>query len=522
MTRAAQGEVFERPQRDGGIGPAEVEPGQGVFQQAEQGVRIQRLVDEADGEVDQPAGVHARQGLAGRDVGDHPPTLQPACHAPAQRQIGGDEGAGLARSFQRLAHHQGEGGGGVLLGPDGDDGQAFQPLGDGIGGLFAEGVGAQGPDHAAPVVGGVGGAQGFVDQPLAGATARFRHRVLRRFEPGPDGLAFRAAVQKSPQGVLRVLFVVADGGPDRRIQFAVEARQDDAAARGGGDGGQHIGGGGGGAGRAGGDHGLGRRPIGPGHGQKAQQAGATPGRIDQSHGFQPLRPGLDGEGEEFGGLPPVLGQILLDESRDPMQVLDLFQLAGVEEAAEGVRHLQRAQGRQAGTEILDDHPRHLEPTGQRGDGRGQVETEFAGREGRFVFFKIAQRPDLRQQDGAAAGLFRQGGGEGPRGPAVGQQDDGVGQGLGRMVAEPVEHAGGEILKEGATRLDRVPARTCRLERIEAGGHVPASLASAASRASGSPTCIQSPSSTQPYSRPAAAERRQKPLSEKGPSGPSAT
>ena len=320
-----------------------------------------------------------------------------------------------------------------------------------------------------------------------------------------------------------MLFVVAQGGPDGRVQIPVEAGQDDATARCGGDSGQHIGGGRGCAGRAGGNDGLGRWPFGPGRGQQAQQAGATPGRIDQPHGRQPFRPGLDGKGEEFGRLAPVFCQIAFDQGGDAMQVLDLLQLAGIEEAAEGIGHFERAQGRKAGPEILDDHSRHLETARQGGDGGRQVETQFTGGEGGLVLFQIAERADLGQQQGSPSGLFRQGGREGAGGAAVRQQDDRVGQGLGRMVAQPVQHPGGEILQERPARLDRIPARGGRFEGIEPNGHAtPASLASAASRACGSPTCIQSPSRTHPYRRPAVADLRQKPLSEKGPSGPSET
>ena len=483
-----------------------------MFEQTQQGVGIRRPVDEADGEVDQPARVHARQRLAGRDVGDHAPALQPGGDAAAEGEVGRDEGAGPARGFERLAHHQGEGGGGVFLGPHSDDRQAFEPFGDRIGGPVPEGVGAQGADDGAPVVGGVGRTQGLVDQPLAGAAARRRPGVFRGLEPRAHGVALGAAVEQPPEGILGVLLVIAEGRPDGRVQLAVEPGQDDAAARRGGHGGEHIGGGGGGAGRAGGDDGLGRWALGPGIGQKAQQPGAAPGRVDHPHGLQPLRPGLDGEGEKFGRLAPVLGQVALDQGRDPVQVRDLLELAGIEEAAEGVGHLQRAQGRQAGAEVLDDHPRHLEATGQGGDGRRQVEAELPGGEGRLVLFEVAEGTDLGQQDRTAAGLFAQGGSEGAGGAAVGQQDDGVGQDFGRTVAQPVQYPGGEILEEGPPGLDGIPARDILFpmvtravgdclrdvgERIEAGAHPPPSFASAWSRACGSPTCIQSPSSTQP-------------------------
>src|SRR5690606_10812576 len=167
--------------------------------------------------------------------------------APAQGQVGGDEGAGLARILQSLAHHQGDGGGGVLLGADGDDRQPLQPLGDRVGGAGGGGPGAQVADGVAPVGGGVGGTQGLVQQALAGAAPDFAGGVFGGLEPGAHGLARRLrSVQQPPQGVLGMLLAVAQSRPDRRVQIPVQTGQDDAAARRSGDGGQNIGGGGGG------------------------------------------------------------------------------------------------------------------------------------------------------------------------------------------------------------------------------------------------------------------------------------
>ena len=164
-----------------------------------------------------------------------------------------------------------------------------------------------------------------------------------------------------------------------------------------------------------------------------------------------------------------------------MQVLDLFQLAGIEETAEGIGHFECPKGRQAGTEILDDHPRHLEAAGQRRDRRWQVQAQFAGRERRLVLFQIAERSDLGQQQRSPPGLFRQGGRKGAGGAPVRQQDHGVGQGLGRMIPQPVEHPGCEILEERPSRLDRIPARPGRLEGVEPGDHRAPTARRAASR-----------------------------------------
>ncbi|MNX41935.1 hypothetical protein D3C86_723490 [compost metagenome] len=317
--------------------------------------------------------------------------------------------------------------------------------------------------------------------------------------------------------------LVVDAVPDAVGQIEVEARQDHHALRRAGHGGQNIGGGGDGARGAGGDHRLLRRARVPGLGQTTQQGGAAPGRVDQTEGLQPLGPGLDGEAEEAGAVLPVSGQILFGQPGDARQVGHFFQLAGIEEAAQGVGHFQRAQGLQARLEFLGDHPRHLEATRQGGDGGRQVQTQFAGGKGRLILLQIAERAHLGQQDGAVAGQTAERRGEGAGGAAVGQQDGGVGQGLGRLIAQPVEHARREVFEEGPPGGHGAPARPGPGERIEAaprhGQPSSFSRASASSRACGSPTCIQSPSSRQPNRRPSAADWRHRGLSEKGPSGP---
>ena len=72
------------------------------------------------------------------------------------------------------------------------------------------------------------------------------------------------------------------------------------------------------------------------------------------------------------------------------------------------------------------------------------------------------------------------------GTAVGQQDDGVGQGLGRVIAQPVQHPGGEVFEEGPPGGHGAPARPGSGERIEAapqhGQFSSFSRASASSRA----------------------------------------
>ncbi|MNK24864.1 hypothetical protein D3C87_431800 [compost metagenome] len=347
------------------------------------------------------------------------------------------------------------------------------------------GVGAQAGDLCAPVVGGLGGAQGLVDQALAGQTARFDAGLDGGLEPGADLIARDlGALQQGLQRGLRML--VVDAVPDAVGQVEVEAGQDDDALGRARHGGQDVGGGGDGAGRTGGDDRLLRRPCVPGLGQAAQQGGASPGGIDLAERGQSPGPGLDREAEEAGAVLPVGGQVLFGQSGDARQVGDFFELAGIEEAAERIGHFEGAQGFQARLELFDDHPRHLETAGQGGDGGGQVQTQFAGGEGRFVLFQIAERADLRQQDGTIAGQLAQGRGEGAGGAAVGQQDGGVGQGLGRLIAQPVEHARREVFEEGPPGGHGAPARPGSSKRIEAaprhGQFSSFSRASASSRA----------------------------------------
>ena len=161
--------------------------------------------------------------------------------------------------LQRLAHHQGDGRGGVLLGPGRDDRQALETEGDGVGGLAGVGgLGAQPGDLGAPVGRGLGRAQGLVDQPLAGQPPRLDGGLGRAAEPGADGGAVDVGAFQQPfEGALRMLFL--DRVPGRGAEVEVESGQDDAALRRPGHGPEHVGGGLDRAGRTGGENGaLGR------------------------------------------------------------------------------------------------------------------------------------------------------------------------------------------------------------------------------------------------------------------------
>ena len=65
-------------------------------------------------------------------------------------------------------------------------------------------------------------------------------------------------------------------------------------------------------------------------------------------------------------------------------------------------------------------------------------------------------------------VAEEGGGEGAGGAAIGQQDEGVRQGLGRRLAQPGQDAGGEVLEKRAVGRDGEPARAGVSEGVESG------------------------------------------------------
>ena len=287
-----------------------------------------------------------------------------------------------------------------------------------------------------------------------------------------------------------------DRCPGRRVQIGVQPGQDDTSHRSLRHRRQH------GrrrldcARRSGRDHGPLRRMAVPSPGQHPQQLRPSPGRIDQPHRLQPLGPGMDRQTQEGRRRLPVLGHVLGGQGGDPFGLDHLLDVAGIQKGSQAVGQLQRPHRRHAGRELLHDHPRHLEPARQGRDGRRQVQTQVARRERRLVLLQIAQRPHLGQQHRPVTGLRGQRRPERPRRAPVGQQEGRVRQGLRRMVPQPVQHTRRQIVEEGPMRGDHEPARRVASKGIE-GGHARPNRTSASSLACGSPTCIQSPSRTQP-------------------------
>ncbi len=250
-------------------------------------------------------------------------------------------------------------------------------------------------------------------------------------------------------------------GPGVVGQLQVQPRQHHCAPGQAGDHRQEVGVGRRGPGRPCGDHGPRGRPRLPGLRQGAQQPGAALGRIDQPELGQPLGPGLHRDGQEVGRHLPVAGQVALHQAGDTVQpplARDLLDLQAVQEARQGVGQLKGARRVQRAAEQVlgaGRQARQLEPAAIGVDGRGQVQGQVARFERRLALVEIAERPNLRQQQGPpAAGRhegFRQGAHAAPRG----QQHHGLGQGL---VRQGVHEPGRQIGQERPMRRDGEPAR----------------------------------------------------------------
>ena len=191
-----------------------------------------------------------------------------------------------------------------------------------------------------------------------------------------------------------MLFGLPQPVPDARVEVEIQARQDHTPHRRLGHGSQHIRRRRCGAGGTGGDDRLGRRPFGPGVGQPPQQGRPPPRRIDEPELGQASRPGIGRQPQEVDRLQPVFGHVSVDQALQPGQILDLFQLAGIEKPPQRLGQVQRPHRTELGP-VTGHQPRQLETAGQGRDGRRQVQTQLSGRERRLVLLQIAQRPNLR-------------------------------------------------------------------------------------------------------------------------------
>ena len=188
----------------------------------------------------------------------------------------------------------------------------------------------------------------------------------------------------------------------------------------------------------------------------------------------------------------MLGQFGVDQSRQAVADPYFFDLQAIEERPQGVSQLQRSRGGgEAARQVIDQlvhQPGEFKAPLQGIDGGGQVQRQIAWLERRLPGFQVAEGPHLRRQDGLSARGLDEGVGQGARAASGRRQDHGVRQRLRTQGRERVKQALGQILCERPVRRNVEPPRTRPVEEV---GH--ASRASAASRAAGSPTCIQKPS-----------------------------
>jgi hypothetical protein len=143
----------------------------------------------------------------------------------------------------------------------------------------------------------------------------------------------------------------------------------------------------------------------------------------------------------------------------PCQVPDLFQLTGIEEAAQRVRQFQRAQRRQ----ILAEDPRRSSAPSRTGGSGGRWPAagrgpSSPGAKGGSSSSRSPSGRTCGSSRGRPPACFDRAAVKARAARPVGQQDDGVGQGLGRVVAQPVQHPRRQILEERPMRLDGIPAR----------------------------------------------------------------
>jgi hypothetical protein len=320
--------------------------------------------------------------------------------------------------------------------------------------------------------------------------------------------------QQLLQRALRMLRL--DLGPGGVGKPLVQAGQHDAALRRGGHRRQQ------GPGRRRGPCGAGghqharRRRFGPAVGQPPQQLHPPFGDVGQAQRGQPPRPGLEHGLQEHAAGLPVLGEIVGGEALEAGGDLNLLDLSGLDQGAQGVGQLQGSRrgqvpaGQQMG--VVGRQPHQLHPPRQGIDGGGQVEGHVAGLEGGLALVEVAQRTHLGRQDGLAAGGGDEGVGQGAGAPPGRRQHQGLGQGLGPQGRQRIVQALGQVPHKGPVRGDGEPAGRPKASwACEQGGpaHVSSfSLASAASRAAGSPTCIQKASMTAPCRRPSTCSLRQ--------------
>jgi len=156
----------------------------------------------------------------------------------------------------------------------------------------------------------------------------------------------------------------------------------------------------------------------------------------------------------------VPGEVPFRQGRDHGRITGLLDLAGVEEAGEGVGQFQGRSGVEAAFEqifIFGHQPGQFEALAQGADGGGQVEGQVTRLERRLALVQVAQGADLRQQHRALARRLQKRLGQGAGGAAGGQQDGGFREAFHAAGREGPPHARGQISQKRPVRGDGEPA-----------------------------------------------------------------
>ena len=268
-----------------------------------------------------------------------------------------------------------------------------------------------------------------------------------------------------------------DRRPACRIEMAVEARQDDLPVGQRRDPREQVGGRRNAAGRAGGDHRMVRRGLGPAPLQPLQQQVAPRRRVHRCVLFQHRGPSLGDDLQKIERLLPMDRQFFRRQLRQAVEGEPLG-LRLIEQSRQCLGEQHRLFGRGV-TLPLEDQPGQHELPLQLGNRGRRLEQRivlgrqvFAGGERKIVLVDIADRAHPRQQQGRAAAQPQEGLAQGAAGAARRQQDQDRRQAFGR-IAEAVEQAARQRRDEIPVGRDGKDIRSghaaCR-RRIACPGH----------------------------------------------------
>ena len=334
--------------------------------------------------------------------------------AAGEAAIRGDQRRRPARLADRLAHGERDGDGFLLLGA-GDD---QRDIADGR---------SRDRRRGGPVLGGFGRAHRFRDQ--ADALGHVRcHRAER-----DDLVALHAnGLDQLLQAVLRMARrragrrrETADRHPAIRVELRFDARHDHGAIRQMGNDREKLRDGGNRAGRARGDDQAARRRGFEAGGGGAQQMIAADGGIGEAALPQEGRPLLADDAQEIEGDLPVSGEIVGNQ-RLQLFPGDARRLYVVDQPGEIAGEMERIGGRgrhqhavvfgereqfaphrpAPGERQPRQHQQAVEPRDRLGEHETAIRIVSGGFEDLVFLVDIADRPDRRQDGGAAAEPFQ--------------------------------------------------------------------------------------------------------------------